>query len=152
MKSIDGGSTFLTGLSFSITNYYKGNRVLIDPSNTNTIIVATSNGIYRSVDAGISFTHTYSGINMTDIEFHPSNTNIIYGASKGNTSIYKSSDNGLTWGQSGTGLPSTNSVVRACVAVTEANDQLVYALFGDNNNGFYGVYKSTDEGNLVPTV
>ena len=147
MKSTDGGNTFnTTGLSFNITNYYRGNRVLIDPSATNTIIVATSNGIYRSIDAGVSFTHTYSGINMTDIEFHPTNTNIIYGASKGNTSIYKSSDNGITWNQSGTGLPATGQVVRACVAVTPSNDQIVYALFGDNNNGFYGVYKSNNEG------
>ena len=147
MKSTDGGSTFnLTGLSFNITNYYKGNRVLIDPSNTNTIIVATSNGIYRSVDAGASFVLTYSGINMTDIEFHTTNTNIIYGASKGNTSVYKSSDNGINWSQSGSGLPSTNSVVRGCVAVTLDNPQVVYAMFGDNNNGFYGVYKSTNEG------
>ena len=147
MKSIDGGNTFnLTGLSFNITNYYKGNRVLIDPSNTNTIIVATSNGIYRSVDSGASFVHTYSGINMTDIEFHPTNPDIIYGASKGNTSVYKSSNNGLSWSQSGTGLPSTNSVVRACVAVTPDNPQVVYAMFGNNSNGFYGVYKSSDEG------
>ena len=147
MKSTDGGSTFnLTGLSFNITNYYKGNRVLIDPSNTNTIIVATSNGIYRSVDSGVSFVLTYSGINMTDIEFHTTNTNIIYGASKGNTSVYKSSDNGINWSQSGSGLPSTNSVVRGCVAVTLDNPQVVYAMFGDNNNGFYGVYKSTNEG------
>jgi len=147
MKSIDGGSTFnLTGLSFNVTDYYKGNRVLIDSSNTNTIIVATSNGIYRSVDAGVSFVLTYSGVNMTDIEFHPTNTNIIYGASKGNTSIYKSSDNGVSWSQSGSGLPPTNDVVRACVAVTKDNPQVVYGLFGDNNNGFYGVYKSSDEG------
>ena len=147
MKSLDGGLTFsATGLSFNITSYYKGNRVLIDPSNTTTIIVATSNGIYRSVDAGISFVHTYTGINMTDIEFHTTNSNIVYGASKGSTSVYKSSDNGVSWIQAGFGLPSTNDVVRACVAVTPANPQIVYAMFGGNNNGFYGVYKSSDEG------
>ncbi|MEC9208825.1 MAG: PKD domain-containing protein [Bacteroidota bacterium] len=147
MKSIDGGSTFnITGLSFNVTNYYKGNRVLIDPSNTDIIIVATSNGIYRSVDAGVSFVLTYSGVNMTDIEFHPTNTNIIYGASKGSTSVYKSSDNGVNWSQAGSGLPPINDVVRACVAVTANNPQVVYALFGNNNNGFYGVYKSSDEG------
>ncbi|MAW20972.1 MAG: hypothetical protein CMD16_01080 [Flavobacteriales bacterium] len=147
MKSIDGGSTFnTTGLSFDVTSYYKGNRVLVDPSNSNIIIVATSNGIYRSVDAGVSFVHTYSGINMTDIEFHTTNSNIIYGGSKGSTSIYKSTDNGINWNQSGSGLPSTNNVVRACVAVTADNPQVVYAMFGGNNNGFYGVYKSTDEG------
>jgi PKD repeat protein len=147
MKSLDGGLTFsATGLSFNVTSYYKGNRVLIDPSNTTTIIVATSNGIYRSMDAGVSFVHTYPGINMTDIEFHTTNSNIVYGASKGSTSVYKSSDNGVSWIQAGIGLPSTNDVVRACVAVTPANPQVVYAMFGDNNNGFYGVYKSINEG------
>ena len=147
MKSIDGGNTFnTTGLSFNITNYYRGNRVLIDPINTNVIIVSTSNGIYRSNDGGINFTNTFSSANMTDIEFHSTNSNIVYGASKGNTSIYKSTDNGITWSQSGSGLPSTSSVVRACVAVTPDNPSVVYALFGDNNNGFYAVYKSLDEG------
>ncbi len=147
MKSLDGGNTFnFTGLSFNVVNQYKGNRVLIDPTNTDIIIVATSNGIYRSIDAGISFSHTYSGINMTDIEFHTTNTSIIYGASNGNTSIYKSTDNGVTWSQSGSGLPSTTDVVRACVAVTLDNPQVVYAMFGGNDNGFYGVYKSSNEG------
>ena len=147
MKSVDGGSTFnTTGLSFNITSYYKGNRVLIDPNNTSVIIVSTSNGIYRSVDAGATFVNTYSGINMTDIEFHTTSSSIIYGASKGSTSIYKSIDNGITWSQSGNGLPPTNDVVRACVAVTPDNPQVVYAMFGGNNNGFYGVYKSSDEG------
>ena len=147
MKSTDGGDTFnTTGLSFNVTNYYRGNRVLMDPNNTNVLIVATSNGIYRSSDGGSNFVLTYPNINMTDIEFHTTNSNIIYGASKGNTSIYKSTDNGINWSQSGTGLPSTSSVVRACVSVTPDNPSLVYALFGDNNNGFYAVYKSTDEG------
>ena len=147
MKSLDGGVTFNnTGLSFNVTSYYKGNRVLIDPINTNIIIVATSNGIYRSVNSGASFVQTYSGINMTDIEFHTTNSNIIYGGSKGSTSIYRSTDNGINWNQSGSGLPTTSDVSRACVAVTLDNPQVVYAMFGGNDNGFYGVYKSNDEG------
>ena len=147
MKSLDGGSTFITtGLSFNILNGYRGNRVLIDPSNSNTIIVSTSNGIYRSTDAGATFSQTFSGINITDIEFHTTNYNIIYGASNGNTSIYKSTDNGLNWNQSANGLP-LSGLSRACVAVTEDNPQVVYALFGASDNGFYGVYKSNDEGN-----
>ena len=147
MKSLDGGLTFnTTSLSFNVTNYYRGNRILIDPNNTDVLIVATSNGIYRSSDGGNTFVNTFSSANLTDIEFHTTNSNIIYGASKGNTSIYKSTDNGINWSQSGNGLPSTNSVVRACVSVTPDNPSVVYALFGGNNNGFYGVYKSIDEG------
>ena len=59
LKSLDGGNTFnTTGLSFNIINQYKGNRVLIDPNNVDILVVATSNGIYRSVDAGVTFNHT----------------------------------------------------------------------------------------------
>ena len=36
-----------------------GKSVLIDPINTNVIIVSTSNGIYRSNDGGINFTNTF---------------------------------------------------------------------------------------------
>jgi hypothetical protein len=79
MKSNDAGASFnTTGLSFNVSSYYRGNRVLIDPVNTNIIIVATSNGIYRSIDSGVSFSQSSSGINMTDIEFHTTNSNIIY--------------------------------------------------------------------------
>jgi len=146
LKSFDGGTTWqTTGLSFNVTQYYKGNRVLIDPNNPNVLIVSTSNGIYRSVDGGNTFVNTFS-ISITSMEFHPTNSNIIYGGSKGSTSVYKSSDNGITWNQAGTGLPSQSDVVRACVAVTTDNPSVVYALFGGNNNGFYGVYKSTNEG------
>ena len=146
LKSYDGGVSWqMTGLSFNITQYYKGNRILIDPNNPNVLIVATSNGIYRSIDGGNTFVNTFS-ISITSMEFHTANSNIIYGGSKGSTSVYKSSDNGITWSQSGTGLPSQSDVVRACVSVTADNSSVVYALFGGNNNGFYGVYKSSDEG------
>ena len=43
----------------------------------------------------------------------------------------------------------SSDVVRACVSVTPDNPSVVYALFGDNNNGYYGVYKSTDEGDKL---
>ena len=146
LKSYDGGDSWqMTGLSFNVTQYYKGNRILIDQNNPNILIVATSNGIYRSVDGGNTFVNTFS-ISITSMEFHPTNSNIIYGGSKGSTSVYKSSDNGITWNQSGSGLPSQSDVVRACVGVTADNPSVVYALFGGNNNGFYGVYKSSDEG------
>ena len=146
LKSFDGGATWqTTGLSFNITQYYKGNRVLIDPNNPNVLIVATSNGVYRSTDAGNTFVNTFS-ISITSIEFHPTNSNIIYGGSKGSTSIYKSINNGINWSQAGTGLPAQSNVVRACVAVTADNPSVVYALFGGNNNGFYAIYKSNNEG------
>ena len=148
MKSYDGGNSWQsTGLSFDISStYYKGNRILMDPINPNVIIVSTSNGVYRSIDGGDNFTHTFTGINIVSMEFHTTNSNIIYAGSKGSTSVYKSVDNGVTWVQSGSGLPLTTDVRRACISVTSANPNVVYALFGNNDNGFYGLYKSSDQG------
>ena len=147
MKSYNGGNSWsTTGLSFNITSSYRGNRIMFDPIDPNIIIVATSNGIFRSSDGGNIFTNTFSSVNLVSLEFHPTNSNIIYAGSKGNTTVYKSSDNGVTWAVSGTGLPSTNDVVRCCIAVTNDNPNVIYALFGDNSNGFYGLYKSSDEG------
>ena len=42
MKSQDGGLNWdSTGLSFSFVQSYRGNRILINPSNTDQIIVST---------------------------------------------------------------------------------------------------------------
>ena len=148
MRSYDGGSSWqTTGLSFNVTSSYRGNRILIDPVNPDVVIVATSNGVYRSVDGGDNFVHTFPGENLVSMEFHTTNSDIIFAGSKGNTSVYKSVDNGINWSQSGSGLPSTNDVRRACIAVTNDNPNVIYALFGNNSNGYYGLYKSSDEGN-----
>ena len=61
---------------------YKGNRILIDPNNSNIIIVATSNGIYRSIDGGDNFVHTFTSENLVSMEFHTTNSDIIYAGSK----------------------------------------------------------------------
>ena len=57
MKSIDGGESWnTTGLSFNINSAYRGNRVLINPNNTNILIVSTRKSGYgetfRSTDGG----------------------------------------------------------------------------------------------------
>ena len=43
------------------------------------------------------------------------------------------------------GLP-TSGVERCHIAVTPANPSVVYALFCGSDEGFYGIYKSVDEG------
>ena len=59
--------------------------------------------------------------------------------------FFKSTDNGQNWTQITNGLPSSG-VDRCQIAVTPANPDIVYALFCGSDDGFYGLYKSMDQG------
>lgn len=142
LKSTNGGLTWnTTGLSWSVGNQRTTSRIMIDPTNSNILIVATSNGIYRSTDAGVSFTQEQTG-SFKDLEFHPTNSNIIYASG---TSFYRSSNNGQDWAQVTTGLPTTN-VSRMALAVSVNQPNYVYILAGNSSYGLRGVYRSTDAG------
>lgn len=146
LKSTDAGATWnTTGLSFLIQNGTTVNKILIDPTNTNTIIAATNSGTYRSTDAGTTWVIALSG-NARDIEFKPNDPNIVY-ATKSNN-FYRSSNNGVSFSIiNGAGFPAQANVSRIALAVTPANPDYVYVLAGKSvSNGFYGVYRSDDAG------
>lgn len=153
LKSIDGGMTWdTTGLSFDITQSYRANRILIDPNNPNTLIASTREGsygqVYRSTDAGASWSVVKTNVNFISMEFKPGDPNTIYAATSAAPSsarFYKSIDNGLTWNIVTNNLP-LSGVSRGHVAVTNDNPDVVYLLFSASDDGFYGVYKSTDNG------
>ncbi|MFV1951282.1 MAG: WD40/YVTN/BNR-like repeat-containing protein [Nitrospinota bacterium] len=111
-ESIDGGDNWArTGLRNEIVN-----ALLIDPEDTNIIYagVGYSGGtnvpLYKSIDKGITWTPSYDGIpgaggpinwnSVTDLEFHPLNTMIIY-ASTLSQGIYISKQ-GIEWLHLGT--------------------------------------------------
>ena len=53
LKSTDGGVSWsATDLSFSVSDYDMTTRLLIDPSDDNTILAATTNGVYKTSDGG----------------------------------------------------------------------------------------------------
>lgn len=96
LKSIDGGKNWsTTGLVWSISEYQKGGRILIRPDNTSIILVAASNGVYRSTDAGATFTLTTGNTEwMRSLVFKPGDPNTVYAAVKNS---YTSTDGGATW-------------------------------------------------------
>ncbi len=145
-KSTNGGTSWtLSGLT-SVSRFY---RLIINPDNPNILIVSSTSGIYRSIDAGANWTLVSSESNIRDLEFMPGNTSIVY-ASKmsSNVIFFKSTDGGASFSNSGvgTGLP-TSSNGRAMIAVTANDPNYLYMVIGNpSNNGFKGVYRSTDNG------
>lgn len=165
-KSLDAGATWnQMGLK---TSEHIG-KILIDPRNSDVVIVAAEGplwaaggerGVYRTTDGGKSWQAVLQidkNTGVTDIEFDPSNPDVLYAAayqrrrhtwslvSGGPKSgIYKSMDNGVTWKQVTTGLPKAD-MGKIGLTVTPANPQLVYATIesDDKNKGFY---RSTNRG------
>ena len=147
LKSIDGGSTWsITGLNYTTVQTKKVGRILINPNNHNMLFAGTSTGLYKSIDAGVTWVRASAQANIKDIEFKPGDPSVIYAASAG---IYlKSTDTGNTFSSSASGLPSSSAVSRLALAVSPANPAIVYALYSDMaTNAFYGIYRSNDSGN-----
>ncbi|MCW3075584.1 MAG: hypothetical protein JWO32_193 [Bacteroidetes bacterium] len=141
LQSLDGGLTWTTtGLVWQTSQQRRIYRLLINPSNPNTLIAATSAGIYRSIDAGINWTQVQGG-SYVDAEYRPGDTTTVYAVSNGG--CIKSVNGGASF--SGVFMGSLNST-RLSLAVSAANPNYVYVLAGSTNNGFGGLYRSTNSG------
>lgn len=141
LKSTDGGQTFQpTGLSWITQNTQYINRLLQHPTDSATLLAATSLGIYRTTDAGTSWTQTQAG-DFKDLEVSSLDSSIWYASSfnpSGGTGFYYSSDEGITWTLNQT-FPWVN---RINIAVIPQNGEVHLLCASATDNGFYGLYKS----------
>ena len=151
MKSVDGGQTWT---KLNLINVNKITRVLINPENTQTLVVATSIGIFKSVDGGDSWTQTLSGKYIKHLEYKPGDFNFIYATNysygNANSKFFRSVDAGDSFET--IEIDSLSSEVnRIAIAVTPAAPDKVYLLAGINYDGwdandFEGLYISDDSG------
>ncbi|MFM1930857.1 MAG: hypothetical protein RL226_160 [Bacteroidota bacterium] len=151
LKSTDGGSTWAsTGLNWNVTQTRRISRLIIHPTNSNILIAATSNGMYRTTNGGASWVQTLSG-NFKDVEWRTDNPNTVF-CTGDSDNFFRSTDNGFTWTQITSGLP-TSGVSRMAIGVSEANANVVYIIAGSSSDqGFYGFYRSTDGGSSFTTM
>jgi PKD repeat protein len=147
LKSTDGGISWqITGLNFMVSQGRYISRIIIDPTNSNIVWAAASNGVYKSTNAGVNWTKVITSSNLRDLELKPGTNNVLYATS--NTSFYKSVDAGNTFSVISTGLPLSSSSSRMAIAVTPDNPEVVYLVSSNtSDNGFKGLYKSVDSGN-----
>lgn len=139
MKSIDGGLTWSnTGLNFSVLQAHQIFRLILDENNPNTLLVSSSEGIYKSTDAGSTWNLKITG-DIRDLKFHSTNSSIIY-ATSANGNFLRSINNGNNWTSvfdfsSGTGSGY------GVLGTTIANPDLIY-LWTNNAK----LYKSLNQG------
>lgn len=165
-KSLDGGKSWK---NMGLRQSEHIGKILIDPNDSNTLYVAAEGplwssggdrGLYKTSNGGATWDLVLkidADTGVTDVEFDPTNPEVLYAASyqrrrhtwsllAGGTGsgIYKSTDNGATWRKIESGLP-TGEIGKIGLAVTPANPNLVYATIeaGGNQQGFY---RSSDKG------
>jgi photosystem II stability/assembly factor-like uncharacterized protein len=133
-KSTDGGNTWAaTGFTWTVGQRRTIRRLVIHPSNGNILLAATSDGLYRTADAGATWTRILTASSF-DAEFQHSNGLIAYVTT---TQVLKSTDAGATF----TALTATCTGSRYAVEVAQSNPNVLYTLC---TNGT--VQKSTDAG------
>lgn len=138
MKSVDGGATWA---NVGAVTASETSDILVDPSNSNVVYVATNNGLLKSTNGGSSFTNILSG-SIRDIEMKPGVSSTVYAVD--DVDFFVSTNSGTTWSNTTTGLPTNPG--RLAIAVTPANASYVYVLASKTNWSFQGVYRSTNSG------
>ena len=150
LKSYDGGATWnTTGITWTSSQFNVANNMLVNPMDTNSLILATTNGLERSFDGGATWTAVGPSDNFYQVLYCPGDTNIVYATTFGfgsSAQIYRSTNAGMTWVQ----VSSFSQMDRITVAVTPANPAIVMALgsssSGANAEGLAGIYTSSDTG------
>lgn len=153
LKTTNGGVTWSKSLDWSYNNQRGVWNVTINPKNSNIVYSATSEGVYKSYDAGTSWVNVLNYQMAMDLLINPIDTNILY-ASVGNLSnnipnanvgIYKTTNGGLNWAKLAGGLPSFWSG-KATLQMYRGNPNYIYANIANDITTYVGYYKSTNAG------
>ena len=165
LKSTDGGATW-TVVGQSDFDRKGITKIVINPTDPNTVEVAVSdavingvsggNGIWKSTDGGTTWTNTTTSISTTDdysdlaisSASTPQTLYMAVGTSFGSSTngVYKSTDGGNTWAKAGN-FPggATDGVIR--VAVSASTPTTLYAAISNpTTNSLLKMEKSTDGG------
>lgn len=170
-KSINAGETWQ---HIGLKKTGQIGAVEIHPDDHNTVFVAAigqafqanpERGIYRTKDGGNTWKkvfHLSDTTGFADLEFMPTNPNIVYAAawraerkpwtviSGGKENgIYKSIDGGDTWLKTGKGLPAMMGKID--LAVSPADSKVLYALV-ESTPKEAGLYRSDDQGETFKQI
>lgn len=111
LKTTDGGATWSKSLDWSYNQKRGVQAVRMNPLNKNTVWAATTEGTYKSVDAGATWDLMHGVIMANDLAISPSDTNIVvvtYGNfGTAGHGIYRTTDGGAGWTQITQGVPPT---------------------------------------------
>ncbi len=143
-KSADGGATWSQLPSTANSTFIAVNSLAIS-ADGKTLLAAITNqvsgatgGIYRSTDAGASWTKTVEGADFGVVEFHPSDSTKAIASTTTGQAVY-TTDGGASWNVA-SGFTTNN---RVQVKYAPSNPAIVYASVDGKSSE---LWKSTDGG------
>ncbi len=150
IKSYDGGITWArTNLTSTLDEQLGGNKLLMNTTNQNDLVTAASDGIYRTLNGGATWTQIVTGANVNDMEYKPNDPNTLYFTALGVDSLYIMDMTTQTF--TTTIINTTTASDRMTIGVTADNPNAVYLLAGpgyvsSGMNLFNGLFYSGDSG------
>jgi photosystem II stability/assembly factor-like uncharacterized protein len=170
-KTTDGGETWAPVTDGQITSASVG-AVAVSESNPDIVFIGmgeacirgnimAGDGVYKSTDAGKTWTHVGFGDNQTiaKIRIDPRNPDVVFAAVFGNYAVpneergvYKSTDGGKTWRKV---LYRDNKTAAVDISIDQVHPEVMYAALWEAMRNEWtmasggpgsGLFKSTDGG------
>ena len=148
LKSTDGGLSWTHSLDWSLQELTGVADLLINPQNSKTVYAATTEGLYRTYDGGLSWENIHPKSMAVDIDMHVTDTSLIW-VSHGNLQspdrgVFRSENGGQTFELLSNGIP-TDFTGKTMLAPCPSAPNRIYASVSDSGNGL-GLYVSDDKG------
>lgn len=147
LRSLDGGQTWELSLDWMDTAMRGVNQLYFHPQDSATLFAATTEGLFRSRDLGITWEALFEGYMVTDLFIHAEDPQKMILAAGNLLSpdrgIYRSSDGGGSWVR----LPDFPDFGgKVMLGASPANPEEIYASVGDIRMDTTELWRSSDFG------
>ncbi|MGH1334680.1 MAG: T9SS type A sorting domain-containing protein [Aureispira sp.] len=123
-------------------------EILVHPTNDNILLIATSQGVFRTTNRGATWQQVLVGAvdpaggyfldtEWRGLNFHPTNPNVVYASGR---EVYQSTDGGSTWNTMNATPPIHCPIQRINIATTAASSNDLYAFVIADTASYSGVY------------
>jgi photosystem II stability/assembly factor-like uncharacterized protein len=157
LKSSDGGETWQESLDWTYQQKRGVWAIEFNPLNSDVVWAGTTEGTYRSDDAGGTWTRVDTTLMVMDLIVHPVDTSTVFIAC-GNLyspggGLYRTADGGISWEPLTVGLPAGFGG-KPQLALYESSPDVLMAGFGWGYTGGAGttLCRSEDGGDTWTTV
>jgi photosystem II stability/assembly factor-like uncharacterized protein len=135
-------------------------RIALHPASSDTMLVGSRTGLWKTLNRGASWSNTLSGV-ISDVRYHEGDPAIVFAAigsdfGDSRNGVYRSTNGGkpFSWTKLSTNFPSGDSTGRILLATTPADPRLLLSLVARpiTSDDFLALMRSTDAGDTWERV